>query len=134
MTKREKKIRMTLRSRTRYINKESIEKLKKKIKLNVVRRLVDQYFETDPYLSAVYLITFGEKLKAIKLLEVSDGTFAAGVMPFTFAATAEIPYKVTIATITLGELRDLRRHPEKFPRGWSLDGSKRFTRKKKRKT
>jgi|SRR5579871_2042931 len=103
-------------------------------KMAAARRLIAWHFEVEPQLRDVYLVRFNENDDTpIKLLEINAGTIEAGVEPYTFAPTDEIPYTTVVAAITPNELKDLRRDPKQFPKGWSLDGAKRIKRPARRK-
>ncbi len=96
------------------------------------RRLIEWHFSVEPELREVYRIVMANedsRDEPIRLLEVNAATVPTGsVEPFTFAPTAEIPFRTVIAEITPEELESLQAHPEALPEGWSLSRAEHFSR------
>jgi hypothetical protein len=105
-------------------------------KEEVTRRLVDWHFRIEPGLKKVYRF-FSEREDAedepIKLLEISEDTFATGrVDTFTFVPAGDIPYPSRIATITPEEMRGIQEGRIALPKGWDLAKSQPMYPKRRR--
>lgn len=95
-----------------------------------VRELVEWHYEIDPNMTEVIRL-FSENeddpREPIKFLEVSPDMSPSGeVMTFMFAGTAEVPYNMRIATITLEEMEQVRRGEILLPQEWSLENSRSY--------
>lgn len=100
----------------------------KESKETVAQRLVTRHFRLDSGLRKVYRFLNENEDKPeepIKLLEVTQETFATGrVDTFTFAASGDIPYPISIATITPEEMRSIQQGQISLPKGWKLENKK----------
>jgi hypothetical protein len=86
--------------------------------------LIDWHFQVEPELLEVYRIASDNEEapeEPIKLLEINAATPASGsVDAFSFAPSADTPYRTVVAEITPEEFERLKRNEIKLPAGWSL--------------
>lgn len=86
--------------------------------------LIAWHFQIEPDLLEVYRIVSdneGAPEEPIKLLEINAATPASGTVDaFSFAPSAEHPYRTVVAEITPEEFERLKRNEIKLPAGWSL--------------
>jgi hypothetical protein len=98
----------------------------------VAKRLVDWWFRIEPGIKEVYrFISPNEEApnEPLKLLEVSDATFATGrVDVFGFAPDGDITSPVLAGTVTPNELELIQRGQIPLPSGWDMSTAELFVR------
>lgn len=96
-------------------------------KKEAAQNLIRWHFQVEPHLIEVHrIIADNEDApdEPIKLLEVNVATPPSGsVEAFSFAPSAETPFRTVIAEITPEEFERLKRNEIKLPPGWSLEKS-----------
>lgn len=93
-------------------------------KKEAAEKLIAWHFDVEPELLEVYrFVSDNEEApeEPIKLLEINAATPPSGsVEVFSFAPSADTPYRTVVAEITPDEFERLKRNEMKLPAGWSL--------------
>lgn len=95
---------------------------------DIVKEVVQTHFEEEAEIETVIWLPHGAD-NEIRLIEISPLAIPSGtVSPFPFAPTDAVPFRMLIADLTPKEWAGVQRGEIKLPRGWSLEGSRRFSR------
>lgn len=91
----------------------------------VARYLAESHFEAEDGLTHIYRLHGAREAELreaepIKLLEVHEGTIAAGIMPLHFGPTPDVPYSSVIVEVTPSEFERIRNGVLPLPNGWTL--------------
>jgi hypothetical protein len=89
--------------------------------------LANKHYDLDDGLTRIFRIT-GEpdtevvRGEPIKLLEVNENTYAAGIRPLHFGPSpaSGIPYPLIIVEVTPDEFRKIESSELKLPNGWTI--------------
>jgi len=89
------------------------------------RHIAEIHYQIEDGITQIYRITAGADLEEqpnepVKLLEVSESTIPAGVMPLRFGPipTRGIHFPSVIVEITPDEFAKMQAHELKLPSGW----------------
>jgi hypothetical protein len=96
-------------------------------KSEVAKVLARKHYEIEAGLTQILRITKAlqqevPRSEPIKLLEVNENTFAAGVMPLHFGPVPDsgISFPTVIVEVTPEEFQRIQTHELKLPEGWEL--------------
>src|SRR6266404_3411049 len=97
-------------------------------KTRVAKELAKRHFESDTGLTRIIRLSGGAEAEVkvaeqIKLLEVSELTFASGIHPLQFgpAPASGVMFPSVIVEVTPDEFVKIQTQELKLPRGWVLD-------------
>lgn len=94
-------------------------------KTRVARKLAHEHFHTEVGLTQIFRIRGHAEVEVnhvepIKLLEVNENTFSAGVHPLQFGPANGIPFPSVIVEVTPDEFAKIQSDQLKLPKGWTI--------------